>query len=228
VGFCSDITERKQAEQALRKSRDYAENLIQTANVLVLVLDLNANVKVLNEAGEKLTGYSFEELRGKNWDIVVPRTRCPEIWKEQAKLATEGEIVKNFENCIMTKSGEERCITWQNNEIKESGEVVGSISFGIDITEHKIAEEALRESEEKFRQLAENVNAVFWLSDVDNQKMFYVSPQYEKIWGRSCQSLYDNPASFAEAVYPEDRAVARGLLQMGKEHGTFDSEYRIL
>src|SRR5581483_8383695 len=73
--------------------------------------------------------------------------------------------------------------------------------------ERMLAEEnaRLRESEERFRQLAENVQAVFWMSDPHKSCVLYVSPAYETVWGLSCRSLYEHPRSFVDAVHPDDR-----------------------
>ncbi|OGQ94120.1 MAG: hypothetical protein A2521_13430 [Deltaproteobacteria bacterium RIFOXYD12_FULL_57_12] len=70
--------------------------------------------------------------------------------------------------------------------------------------ERKRAEEALRESEERFRQLTDNIEAVFWIYSPDESKMLYVSPAYETIWGRTCQSLYERPTSWQEAILRQD------------------------
>lgn len=75
----------------------------------------------------------------------------------------------------------------------------------VDITQRKSSEEALRASEEKFRQLAENICEVFWIGSPDWNEVFYVSPAYEDLWGRSCESLCRSPHSWLEAVVEEDR-----------------------
>jgi PAS domain S-box-containing protein len=81
-----------------------------------------------------------------------------------------------------------------------------------EITEHERAVQALRDSEERFRQLAENIHEVLTMTSPDGEQMIYVSPAYEEVWGRSCQSLYANPRSFLDAVLPEDRdQVIRAL-----------------
>ena len=64
------------------------------------------------------------------------------------------------------------------------------------------AEEAVRESEQHLRLVTENIQDVFWMSTPGIQEMIYVSPAYEKIWGRTCASLYDSPQSFMDAIHP--------------------------
>ncbi|HSX80223.1 MAG TPA: response regulator, partial [Candidatus Saccharimonadia bacterium] len=80
----------------------------------------------------------------------------------------------------------------------------------------------LHASELQFRQLAENIRDVFLLIDVDGNRMLYVSPAYEEIWGRSCESLYAHPESWTEATHPDDRASTREKYQTGMSAGTFE------
>ena len=88
----------------------------------------------------------------------------------------------------------------------------------VEVTERKEAEETLRENEEKFRQLAENIADVFWVTSPDLQKIHYVSPAYEQIWGRSVQSSYTNPQEWAEAIFPEERErVFATFLKLAQE-----------
>jgi PAS domain S-box-containing protein len=85
--------------------------------------------------------------------------------------------------------------------------------------------EELRQSEEKFRQMAENIQDVFWMSNADLTKIEYVSPAYETIWGRTCASLYENPRSFLEGIHEEDRERVVKTLDLTKE---FEIEYRVV
>ncbi len=93
---------------------------------------------------------------------------------------------------------------------------------------HRRAQEALIDSENRFRQMAENIRDVFFLQDVESQHLLYVSPAYEEIWGRSRESLYANPESWADAIHPDDRAAADANYLEGLARGAFESEYRIL
>jgi PAS domain S-box-containing protein len=96
-----------------------------------------------------------------------------------------------------------------------------------DIVERERAERALRESELRFREIAENIQEVFWISDPAKRHMIYVSPAYERIWGRTCDSLYREPKAWLEAVHPDDRGrVAAALVR--QVEGTYDETYRIV
>lgn len=97
------------------------------------------------------------------------------------------------------------------------------------LSERQRTEVALRQSEEQFRQLAENIHEVFWIIACDNHQMIYISPAYEKIWGRSCDSLYQQPQSWMESVHPEDRErVLAAFVSRVPGIVNFNEEYRII
>jgi PAS domain S-box-containing protein len=97
-----------------------------------------------------------------------------------------------------------------------------------DITERKKSEQTIHESEERFRQLAENMQEVFFVTSSDLSKMLYVSPGYEQLWGRTIQSLHDNPQSFIDAVVEEDREQVFGhIATMQKGEVPQPLEFRI-
>ena len=86
------------------------------------------------------------------------------------------------------------------------GRVIGSFGIGHDISEQKRAEEALRRSEEQFRELAEHIRAVFFILTPDPFAITYISPAYDQIWGRLRQQLYDQPCSRTR-IFPRVRVV---------------------
>lgn len=94
--------------------------------------------------------------------------------------------------------------------------------------ERVLAEEALRESEERFRQIAENIEEVFWITDPTKNQILYISPGYELIWGRRCADVYDSPKSWMEAIHPDDRARVMEAALTKQVAGTYDEEYRIV
>ncbi|HYR76478.1 MAG TPA: PAS domain-containing protein [Pyrinomonadaceae bacterium] len=93
--------------------------------------------------------------------------------------------------------------------------------------ERKRAEAALRKSEEQFRQMAENIREVFWLTTADLSKMLYISPAYEAVWGQSSESLYREPRAFFAAIHAEDRSRVVDIIERDREQG-FEVEYRVV
>ena len=86
----------------------------------------------------------------------------------------------------------------------------------------------MRLSEERFRLIAETIDEVFWMADVEINEMLYVSPGYERLWGRSCQSLIENPRSFIDAVHPDDRKRVIDNLLENRNGQPFEHEYRVV
>jgi PAS domain S-box-containing protein len=96
------------------------------------------------------------------------------------------------------------------------------------IGEHQRAEDRLRTSEERFRQLAEGINEVFWMTDIENGHVIYVSPAYELVWGRTCASLYESPRSRLEAVHPDDRERILPAAAGPPSTEGYNEEYRVV
>ncbi|WP_158084310.1 PAS domain S-box protein [Marispirochaeta aestuarii] len=123
---------------------------------------------------------------------------------------------KKFDGTPMTIEGDYICL------YDEEGRITGHFGVQRDVSFEREVKEKLRESEERFRQLAENIDQIFFLRT--EHRMLYVSPAYEKIFGRSCQSLYDNPDSYQEVIHPEDKnEVLRWYTEDKSEY-----EYRII
>lgn len=142
IGTARDITERQRMVDALRQAKEYAENLIETANVMVVGLDISGNIRIFNKAAEDITGYEKEEIVGKNWyELIVQKDRYPCITEEFVKWQPGGQLIKAFESPLFTKTGRKRYISWQNSAVREQGIVTGTISFGVDITEQKRTKE---------------------------------------------------------------------------------------
>ena len=104
----------------------------------------------------------------------------------------------------------------------------GAVVMHMDVTAERQTKESLRASESLFRQLAENIRDVFFLLHADSHRILYVSPAYEEIWGRSCESAYANPDSWAEAIHPDDRASIDEEYRSGMSAGTFQYQYRVV
>ena len=117
---------------------------------------------------------------------------------------------------------------WIHVKMKNLPEEPG-IKYGIvqDITQRKLAEIQLKESEKQFKEVAENIEEVIWVRQGD--QVVYISPGYEKIWQRTCQSLYDNPDTFIDSIHPEDQVrVVQAYAQEGDPNKWQEVQYRIV
>jgi two-component system CheB/CheR fusion protein len=93
----------------------------------------------------------------------------------------------------------------------------------------RVALLSMQESEQRFRQLAENIKKVFWMSDPQKDQVLYVSPAYEEIWGRSCASLYEHPRSFFDAIHPDDqKRVWTTSIERQKLGEATEVDYRVI
>lgn len=96
-----------------------------------------------------------------------------------------------------------------------------------EIKERRRTEDELRESEQRFRELAENINDVFWLNTPDFKHALYVSPNYERVWGRTRESVHQDLQSFIDAIHPDDRPLSAAFFEGSRDQG-FEIEYRIV
>ena len=148
-----DVSERRHMEELLRAERDFVESLIETAHVIVLVLDTKGRVVRYNHHLEEISGRHFDEARFSDWfTSFIPERDRPRI-REIFESALTGAEVHGNVNAIITASGKERQIQWYAKRLLDGkGEVIGVVSIGHDITERLAAEERLLELEHASRQ----------------------------------------------------------------------------
>ncbi|MBC7248740.1 MAG: PAS domain S-box protein [Anaerolineae bacterium] len=147
IGIMRDITERKQAEEALRAERDRAQQYLDIAGVMFVALNTAGEVTLINKRGCEILGYEQDEIVGKNWfeNFLPDRVRDEVKGVFQKLIAGEIESAEYFENPVLTREGEERIIAWHNTVLRDNeGRIVGTLGSGEDITERKQAEEYLQ------------------------------------------------------------------------------------
>lgn len=204
--FMRDVTQRKADERALRLAKEQAESLIASASVMIVGLDANGQITLFNQAAQTLTGYSLCDLAGRNWfDILCPRMRYPEVRRAFEQVSGNG-LPRQFENPILTRDGQERIIAWQNNVMREGDTLTGSLSFGIDVTAERRAEQALVESRDQFETLAHH--SLQGIALMRKGQLIYSNPAFRAITQRSADALSGfSMSQLMQWVHPHDRAM---------------------
>jgi diguanylate cyclase (GGDEF)-like protein/PAS domain S-box-containing protein len=226
-----EISERKRHQIALAQSEAGLHRAQLMARLAHVITGPDGSFEQWSETLPQLVGVEPAELprTTRAWlDILHPDDRP--LFR---KAAIEAGIKKQrmeLEYRLRRADGEWIHVRQTMEPLENgNGTSTGTRWFNTlqDVTEQRRTEESLRDSESRFRQMAENINDVFFLQNLDSSQIFYVSPAYEDIWGRTCESLYANPASWTDSIHPDD--LDHVLTKLNEDRNTgFDYEFRIL
>jgi two-component system sensor histidine kinase/response regulator len=218
--------------EVMPPSEDGYRRILEALNEGIAIIDADSTITFVNRRFADMLGYQPDELIGMSWFHIVPEAAAAALWVERSHqgLSEENEVA------YLRKDGSVVWALVKTSPTRDTnGGWVGTVAITTDRTGQRKAEEAFRastaelvESEARFRQITEAIREVFFLSDLQITQMYYVSPAYEHIFGRSCESLYAHPRSFGDAMHPDDRQRAFAAIA---PHGTvvpFDVEYRIV
>lgn len=227
-GFNEMLDEIQNRDAALGASELRFRTLTSHAPVGIFQTDAKGHCLFVNERWCEMAGMVPEEAKGMGWTRALypeDKERVFNEWYDATKAGREFASEYRFQ----TPEGK---VTWIYGSAialrNEAGAIMGYIGTNTDITERKEAEEKLKESESRFRQLAENIHEIFWMSDPLKHEMLYISPAYEKIWGRSCESLYQEPRSFLDGIHPEDHPILKASLEQQARGEATDIVYRVI
>ena len=192
IGTMIDITEQKEIEEALWESRRSAERYLGLVAEIIISLDRQGTITLLNSSGHALLGYDDGELIGRNWfETCLPVRTRDEVRTIYAELMKGNiENVQSYENPVLMKSGKERIIRWYNTILQDDGgSIFGLLSSGEDITQIRKTEEALRESEGKFRAAIEQSADNIYIMDIDTMNFIDSSPSLQLSLGYSSEEM---------------------------------------
>jgi PAS domain S-box-containing protein len=248
IGVMQDVTERKRAEEALRQQAQ----LLDLTHDPIFVRDMDDCITFWNRGAEELYGWTTATAMRQVSHLLL-ETKFPKPLEEikselQSTGRWEGELIHT------TCDGRSRIVSsrWSLQRDK-TGTPLSILEIDTDITGRKCAEqtlrqardllegrvqarttdlqtaiEALMESQDRFRLMAENIRDVFWLATPGMAEFIYVSPAYQEIWGRSSEELYVKPHAWFDAIHPEDQSRSRQYLEKPIDEDGYEQAFRVV
>ncbi|MCP4214261.1 MAG: PAS domain S-box protein [bacterium] len=204
------ITGKDRIKANLREERDRAQKYFQVAGTMFVVLDDSAAVDMINKKGCEMLGYRYDEVVGRNWfeNFLPPRLREATSDYFKRLMAGEDILPEIHENSVLTKKGEERIVQWNNTLLVDAaGRNYGTLSSGIDVTERKLAEKSLKESEEKFRLFLQDFQGIAYRTEIDYFAPFFFHGAVEEITGYGADEFLDGRISWNKILYPDDLPI---------------------
>jgi diguanylate cyclase len=202
--------------------------LAECSPVGVFETDATGACIFTNNSWQRITGLSAEESLGTGWVKAIAdedRERVFAAWESAARNNICFEETFRFRR----PSGDVRWVHVQAAAVRnKAGEVTSWVGVDEDITDIRETQGALRQSEARFRQLAEATDAVFWIVDAETSETLYLSPAYECVWQRRIEAALKTPHAWLDAIEPRDRQRAQEALDRARTTATpFEVEFRI-
>ena len=227
LGILHDLSERKRAEAALQESEARFRIMADSCPIGIWVTGVHGRTLFANRVYREYTGITSDQIDPDSWQSSIHPEDAP-AFIEAFQIALTNHTRFRWEHRSRRADGEWRWVeSLAEPRFSSQGDFLGLVGTSKDINERREAEEALRASEEKFRQLTENIREVFWMMNAAGTEVLYVSPAYEEIWGRTCDELYCHPMSWIESIEPEDRELAHATFLRQMQGERIESEYRI-
>jgi PAS domain S-box-containing protein len=218
---------REVISEALQQTEQRYRHLLDTTTDSILIADADTGqIMDANTRVQQLLGYSLSQLQQmRQWEVHPPeeRLRYRQLYEHQ--LRGGRGLVSELN--VLHRSGRRIPVEIHCSE-REFGGLRLIHSILKNVTERKRSEQALRMSDERFRQLTESIDEVFWLIDQRTEAVLYVSPAFESIWGRPCAVVQARPAARYEVIHEDDRQRVASSFQQRAVAGRYDEQYRIL
>jgi PAS domain S-box-containing protein len=170
--------QQKSTELSLREERDFSKNLLETANSFIVVLDIDANIRLFNSYAEKMSGFSKQEVIGKNWfETFIPKSDRKTILQVFSKVLDEMPDYSSYQNKIQCRDHSQKLIKWGNTILKNAeGKRIGVLSIGVDMTDIEMFTSELS----KLSVAVTQSPVIIAITDAEG-KVEYVNPRYSEI-----------------------------------------------
>jgi diguanylate cyclase (GGDEF)-like protein/PAS domain S-box-containing protein len=192
AGLSRYESEQKQVEGSLRESESMYKNLIENIpDIIFIIIDLAGKITFLSKRTKEILGYENEETINRNILNFIPE-EAHQSTMEKLQKGMEGEKIKHVQLPVIAKSGKKLFFDFSFSRIYKDGVVIGAQGTAVDVTERKLAEELLKQSEAKYHLLADHMQDYVWLMDL-NLQWTYISPSGEKLLGYTLKELQQLP-----------------------------------
>ena len=210
----ADITELKRAQEDLFEQRRFLENIIDTARVIILVLDTEGRIARFNPFMEEISGYGLEEVRGEDWFSLFLPSKEEVSTRELFRRAMGGRAAEGSVSPLLRKDGGLLSVEWHDHVLKDAeGRVTGLLAVGVDVTERLRAEEALKEGEERLALALRGTGAGLWDWRIPTGKMVF-DERWARTLGYAPEELEPLDIATCNGLYhPDDLKTCEALLE---------------
>ncbi|MBD1875799.1 PAS domain S-box protein [Nodosilinea sp. FACHB-131] len=242
LGTTTDITPLKQVELALKQLNEELEQrvhqrtqalqtlaaVVENSTDLIGTASLDGVTLYLNQAGQRLVGLEHEPIACRPITSFLSAATVPQFEREALPALMAEGVWQGESTFCHAQTGEAIAVEQVMFLVRDPDTQVPLClaTIGRDIRDRKRSELAVQESEARFRQIAEAIEEVFWMSTADTTQILYVSPGFEQIWGLSCEALYQSTSVWLNSIHPDDRPAVEATLPANTA-APLDKVYRI-
>ncbi len=219
--------EKRELEDKIRESEEHYRTMIETAHDIIWTLDTQGNFTFINSKGEEIIGHKFSDWIGKSFVPLILSEDLPRV--QEVFLRTLKGTPQSYEVRVYDIKGKIVVLSVNTVPIYQDDIVVGTVSFGRDITEQRRAEEALIQSELNFKSLINTIDGIVWEADAKTFQFTFVSQQAERLLGYPIERWLTEPTFWKDHIYSDDQERAVALcVAATNEKRDHDFEYRTI
>ena len=220
----SDLRIHKEHEEI---GTEFYRALLDISNAVIVCMTSDCTITQWNREAERVFGWSRAEAIGADCQELIGFPNDASRMKEAIRIVLGGRPLWSHEVTKRARDGSRRVLLCNLTGTTHEDGKPRVLVVAQDITERVRIEERLRESEQRFRLLAETIQDVFWLRDAQTNKLLYLSPAYAAVWGQPIEQAYENPSAFIDAIHPIDQERVRTLIGRVPD-GPVEVEYRVV
>lgn len=228
IGSGVDVSDRTKILEELRTERDFAKSLVEMAPVIILLLDMDGRIEHVNPFFEQLTGYSFEQVKHKDWFSTFLPERDRKEAQKNFRLATRKVREKSAVHPLVTRDGREIDIEWRERIIRdEDGRPASMLWVGQDSTERRMAQKVIAKSENQLSEAQRIAQIGSWNLDIASGTLYW-SEEIYRIFELDPARFTPSYEKFIDTIHPDDRALVNEAYSRSlEERSDYDIVHRL-